>query len=53
MGGTGSNGEDERLLPIYYGIIVAATALERGSDVATFSRKHFDLVNGLTVVEPV
>jgi tRNA(fMet)-specific endonuclease VapC len=36
----------------YYDIIVAATALERGSDVATFNRKHFDLVNGLNVVEP-
>ena len=36
----------------YYDIIVAATALERGSDVATFNRKHFDLVSGLNVVEP-
>ena len=36
----------------YYDIIVAATALERGSDVATFNRKHFDLVSGLTVIEP-
>ena len=36
----------------YYDIIVAATALERGSDVATFNRKHFDLVTGLTVIEP-
>ncbi len=36
----------------YYDIIVAATALERGSDVATFNRKHFDLVNGLNVIEP-
>jgi len=36
----------------YYEIIVAATALERGSDVATFNRKHFDLVNGLNVIEP-
>src|SRR6266496_5888982 len=36
----------------YYDIIVAATALERGSDVATFNRRHFDLVTGLTVIEP-
>ena len=36
----------------YYDIIVAATALERGSDVATFNRKHFDLVKGLNVVVP-
>jgi len=36
----------------YYDIIVAATALERGSDVATFNRKHFDLVSGLNVIEP-
>ena len=34
----------------YYDIIVAATALERGSEVATFIRKHFDLVKGLTVI---
>ena len=36
----------------YYDIIVAATALERGSEVATFNRKHFDLVTGLNVIEP-
>src|SRR2546426_3439590 len=36
----------------YYDIIVAATALERGSDVASFNRKHFDLVKGLSVIEP-
>src|SRR5947208_4176249 len=36
----------------YYDIIVAATALERGSEVATFNRKHLDLVNGLNVIEP-
>src|SRR3989440_12240500 len=36
----------------YYDIIVAATALERGSDVATFNRRHFDLVSGLNVIEP-
>ena len=36
----------------YYDIIVAATALERGSEVATFNRRHFDLVRGLRVIEP-
>jgi tRNA(fMet)-specific endonuclease VapC len=36
----------------YYDIIVAATALERGSAVATFNRRHFDLVTGLNVIEP-
>ena len=36
----------------FYDIIVAATALERGSDVATFNRKHFDVVKGLNVIEP-
>ena len=34
----------------YYDIMVAATALERGNDVATFNRKHFDLVKGLKVI---
>ena len=37
----------------YYDIIVAATALERGSDVATFNRKQFVLVKRLNVIEPV
>lgn len=36
----------------YYDLIVAATALERASDVATFNRRHFSQVKGLTVVEP-
>jgi predicted nucleic acid-binding protein len=36
----------------YYDLIVAATALERGSQVATFNRRHFEPVPGLTVVEP-
>ena len=36
----------------YYDLIVAATALERGSEVATFNRRHFARVKGLTVVEP-
>jgi tRNA(fMet)-specific endonuclease VapC len=36
----------------FYDVIVAATALERGSAVATFNRRHFAQVNGLTVIEP-
>ena len=36
----------------YYDLIVAATALERGSQVATFNRRHFDSVSGLAVIEP-
>jgi len=36
----------------FYDIIVAATALERGSDVATFNRRHFTQVKGLTVIDP-
>jgi tRNA(fMet)-specific endonuclease VapC len=35
-----------------YDLIVAATALERGSAVATFNRRHFGEVKGLTVVVP-
>jgi tRNA(fMet)-specific endonuclease VapC len=33
-------------------LMVAATALERGSQVATFNRRHFDAVPGLKVIEP-
>jgi len=36
----------------YYDLIVAATALERGGQVATFNRRHFDPVPALTVIEP-
>jgi predicted nucleic acid-binding protein len=36
----------------YHDLIVAATALERGSEVATFNRRHFDRVKGLRVIEP-
>ena len=35
-----------------YDVIVAATARERGSAVATFNRRHFDAVPGLAVIEP-
>ncbi|MEO8725623.1 MAG: PIN domain-containing protein [Acidobacteriaceae bacterium] len=36
----------------FYDVIVAATAMERGSSVATFNKRHFSLIKGLTVVEP-
>ena len=35
-----------------YDIIVAATALERGREVATFNKRRFDSVQGLKVIEP-
>jgi tRNA(fMet)-specific endonuclease VapC len=35
-----------------YDVIVAATALERGSRVATFNWRHFIQVKGLKVIEP-
>jgi predicted nucleic acid-binding protein len=36
----------------FYDVIVAATALERDCDVATFNVKHFAQVHGLMVIEP-
>lgn len=36
----------------YYDLIVAATALERRSEVATFNHRHFAQIKGLTVIEP-
>jgi predicted nucleic acid-binding protein len=36
----------------YCDIIVAATAMERGSTVATFNKRHFNQVKGLNVIEP-
>ena len=36
----------------YYDLIVAATAIERGSKVVTFNKKHFTDVTGLTVIDP-
>jgi tRNA(fMet)-specific endonuclease VapC len=35
-----------------YDLIVAATALERNSHVATFNKRHFSRVPGLKVIEP-
>jgi len=34
-------------------LILAATALQTGSTVATFNKRHFAVVKGLNVVEPV
>ena len=36
----------------FYDIIVAATAMERGSAVATFNKRHFTQVKGLRVIAP-
>jgi tRNA(fMet)-specific endonuclease VapC len=36
----------------FYDLIVAATALERRSQVATFNKRHFAKVRGLPVIEP-
>jgi tRNA(fMet)-specific endonuclease VapC len=33
-------------------LIVGATALERGSKVATFNKRHFGQIRGLSVIEP-
>lgn len=35
-----------------YDLIIAATALEHGSAVATFNTRHFSVVEGLRVIEP-
>jgi|SRR5208282_870689 len=35
-----------------YDLIVAATALECGSRVATFNKRHFAMVKGLPIIEP-
>ena len=36
----------------FYDVMVAATALERGSEVATFNTRHFALIKGLKIIEP-
>ena len=36
----------------FYDVIVGATALERGNQVATFNRRHFGQIRGLRVIEP-
>jgi tRNA(fMet)-specific endonuclease VapC len=35
-----------------YGLLVAATAMERESTVATFNKRHFANVKGLKLIEP-
>lgn len=35
-----------------YDLIVAATALERGSQLATFNKRHFSQIMGLKVLQP-
>ena len=37
----------------YYDLIVAATAMERGSAVATFNDRHFSQVRGLKLIKPI
>jgi len=34
-------------------VILAATALDTGNSVATFNKRHFGVVKGLNVIEPV
>jgi tRNA(fMet)-specific endonuclease VapC len=36
----------------FYDLIVGATALERGSEVATFNKRHFAQIRGLGIIEP-
>ena len=36
----------------YYDLIVGATALERGSRLATFNKKHFRQIKELSLIEP-
>jgi predicted nucleic acid-binding protein len=36
----------------FYDVIVAATAVERGSTLVTFNNKHFMQVKALNVIEP-
>ena len=36
----------------FYDLIVGATALERGSQVATFNKRHFARIKGLSIIEP-
>lgn len=36
----------------FYDLIVGATALERGDQVATFNKRHFTQIRGLNVIEP-
>jgi tRNA(fMet)-specific endonuclease VapC len=44
--------EASRKMIDYYDLMVAAAALEHDSAVATFNKRHFESVKGLTVIEP-
>jgi len=37
----------------FYDLIVGATALERGSYVATFNKRHFAQIKGLGIINPM
>jgi tRNA(fMet)-specific endonuclease VapC len=36
----------------FYDLMVGATALEHGSKVATFNKRHFAQIKGLSIIEP-
>ena len=36
----------------FHDLIVGATAVERGSQVATFNKRHFARIKGLGIIEP-
>jgi len=36
----------------FYDLVVGATAMVRGSEVATFNKRHFGRIKGLSVIEP-
>ena len=36
----------------FYDLIVGATAMERGSEVATFNKRHFGRIKGLSAIDP-
>jgi predicted nucleic acid-binding protein len=36
----------------FYDLILAAIAIERGSEVATFNSRHFAQIPGLKIIEP-
>ena len=36
----------------FYDLIAGATALERGSQLATFNKRHLAQIRGLSVIEP-
>ena len=44
--------EDAGKMIGFYDLIVGATALERGSQVATVNKRHFARIKGLSIIEP-